>query len=47
MAKKYRQKLPAVMAAYKPEGPPNSNLPFGEITNYANWKWFRFEREPE
>ncbi|KAK4777916.1 hypothetical protein SAY87_018103 [Trapa incisa] len=46
MAKKYRKKLPAVMAAFKPEKPPSINFPFGQMTNYANWNWFRFEREP-
>ncbi|XP_022767990.1 uncharacterized protein LOC111312197 [Durio zibethinus] len=46
MAKKYRQNLPAVSVAHNIEPPPSDVLPFeNEETLYANWKWFKFERE--
>ncbi|KAM1264163.1 hypothetical protein ACFX15_033563 [Malus domestica] len=44
MAKKYRQKLPAVLANRKSESPENDALPFDKLSMYANWKWFKFER---
>lgn len=47
MAKKYRQKLSAGIAASKHEKPPTSDMSFDEPTIYANWKWFKFERESE
>ncbi|KAJ9146073.1 hypothetical protein P3X46_028387 [Hevea brasiliensis] len=46
MAKKYRQKLPAVLNTRKLETPLSDAFPFdSEATMHANWKWFRFERE--
>lgn len=46
MAKKYREKLPAGLAPYKSELYPTNALPFdNEAIMYANWKWFKFERE--
>ncbi|XP_015579629.2 protein PIGMENT DEFECTIVE 338, chloroplastic isoform X2 [Ricinus communis] len=46
MAKKYRQKLPAVLATRKSATPLSSTLTFDdEATMYANWKWFKFERD--
>ena len=48
MAKKYRQNLPAVSAPCNIEPPPTDDLPFdNEESLYANWKWFKFERENE
>ncbi|XVF29875.1 hypothetical protein REPUB_Repub16aG0008100 [Reevesia pubescens] len=48
MAKKYRQNLPAVSAIRNVELPPTDALPFdNEQSLYANWKWFKFERENE
>ncbi|XWS24900.1 hypothetical protein CRYUN_Cryun27aG0024900 [Craigia yunnanensis] len=48
MAKKYRQNLPAVSAPCNIEPLPTDALPFdNEETLYANWKWFKFERENE
>ncbi|CAH1446147.1 unnamed protein product [Lactuca virosa] len=47
MAKKYRQKLPAVSIIRKLERLPDA-LPFNDEDNmYANWKWFKFERDNE
>jgi small subunit ribosomal protein S1 len=47
MAKKYRQKLPASSTNLKPEIPPSKNAVSSdtEATLYANWKWFKFEKE--
>lgn len=46
MAKKYRQKLPAVTATRKLEPLPTDALPFhDEASLYANWRWFKFERD--
>lgn len=46
MAKKYRQKLPAVSVSPKSESLPTDTLPFdGEASICANWKWFRFEQD--
>ncbi|CAI9763934.1 unnamed protein product [Fraxinus pennsylvanica] len=48
MAKKYRQKILAVSAPGKVEALPTDGLPFeNEETLYANWKWFKFERDDE
>ncbi|KAK9270580.1 hypothetical protein L1049_026161 [Liquidambar formosana] len=47
MAKKYRQKLPAVSATRKLEPLPDTNLFDDEASLYANWKWFKFERDNE
>ncbi|KAK9069698.1 hypothetical protein SSX86_011602 [Deinandra increscens subsp. villosa] len=49
MAKKYRQKIPpAVSTSRKSEHLPLDTLPFVDEENmYANWKWFKFERENE
>ncbi|PKI62373.1 hypothetical protein CRG98_017179 [Punica granatum] len=47
MAKKYRQRLPAAIAASKPGMLPSSDLSFNEPAIYANWEWIKFEREPE
>ncbi|KAF5735328.1 hypothetical protein HS088_TW15G00830 [Tripterygium wilfordii] len=48
MAKRYRQKLPNVLPTHTLETPSTSGLPFdNEASMYANWKWFRFERENE
>lgn len=45
MAKKYRQKLPAISTTRKLEQLPSDTLPFNdEEKMYANWKWFKFER---
>ncbi|CAB4319841.1 unnamed protein product [Prunus armeniaca] len=45
MAKKYRQKLPAVPGNRKSESPQSDALPFDKLSMYANWKWFKFEKE--
>lgn len=46
MAKKYRQKLPAVSVSPKSESLPTDTLPFdSEASMCANWKWFRFEQD--
>ncbi|KAH0681360.1 hypothetical protein KY284_022445 [Solanum tuberosum] len=46
MAKKFRQSLPTVSATKKPEPLPTDRLPFEDEENmYANWKWFKFERD--
>lgn len=46
MAKKYRQNLRTVSATKKPEPLPTDKLPFEDEENiYANWKWFKFERD--
>ncbi|KAG4157534.1 hypothetical protein ERO13_D02G068000v2 [Gossypium hirsutum] len=48
MAKKYRQSLPAVSAPRNTEPLPADALSFeNEESLYANWKWFKFERENE
>lgn len=48
MARKYREKLPAGLAPRKSELPPTNALTFdNEVSMYANWKWFKFEREYE
>lgn len=48
MAKKYRQRLPAVAATRKLEPVPTDAIPFhDEASLYANWRWFKFERENE
>lgn len=44
MAKKYRQKLPAVLSR-RSESPQGNSLPFDRLSMYANWKWFKFEKE--
>ncbi|KAJ7969759.1 30S ribosomal protein S1 [Quillaja saponaria] len=45
MAKKYREKLPPPLPTRSLESLPTSGLPFeNEATMYANWKWFKFER---
>ncbi|KAL6209370.1 hypothetical protein ACLB2K_020312 [Fragaria x ananassa] len=43
MAKKYRQKLPAVLSR-RSETPQTNSLPFDSLNMYANWKWFKFEK---
>lgn len=47
MAKKYQQKLPASSVNLKPEITPSKNTQSSdmEAALYANWKWFKFERE--
>lgn len=46
MAKKYRQKLPAVSVSRKSESLPTDTLPFdSEASMCANWKWFKFEQD--
>ncbi|MFS7982884.1 putative S1 domain, nucleic acid-binding, RNA-binding domain, S1 [Helianthus anomalus] len=47
MAKKYRQKIPPVSTTTRKAGHlPLDTLPFNDEENmYANWKWFKFERE--
>ncbi|KAL5560274.1 hypothetical protein UlMin_036485 [Ulmus minor] len=45
MAKKYRQKLPAGLASRRSEPPLDDTLFQDEATMYANWKWFKFERD--
>lgn len=49
MAKKYRQKLPAVSASTsKLEPLPNDALSYEDESKlYSNWKWFIFERDNE
>lgn len=48
MAKKYRQKLTAFSTTRKLEQLPLDALPFNDEENmYANWKWFKFERDNE
>lgn len=46
MAKKYRQKLPAVLTTWKSRTPLSNALSFDdEAALYANWRWFKFGRE--
>ncbi|EXC29003.1 hypothetical protein L484_001787 [Morus notabilis] len=47
MAKKYRKKLPTVLATGRSKSPPTSDtLNFeNEAKMYANWMWFKFERD--
>ncbi|XP_055834444.1 protein PIGMENT DEFECTIVE 338, chloroplastic [Solanum dulcamara] len=46
MAKKYRQSLRTVSATKKLEPLPTDRLPFEDEENmYANWNWFKFERD--
>lgn len=46
MAKKYRQKLPAVSVSPKSESLPTDTPPLdSEASMCANWKWFRFEQD--
>ena len=46
MAKKYREKLPADLATGRSEHHSSDTLTFeNEATMYANWKWFKFERD--
>ncbi|XP_057794655.1 protein PIGMENT DEFECTIVE 338, chloroplastic [Salvia miltiorrhiza] len=48
MAKKYRRKMADVSATRKLEALPTEGLPFeDEEKFYANWKWFKFERDNE
>ena len=48
MARKYKEKLPSGLAPHKSELSPTNALPFeNEVRMYANWKWFKFEREYE
>lgn len=48
MARRYRQKLPAVAAARKLEPIPSDALHFDDDARfYANWQWFRFEEIKE
>lgn len=48
MAKQYRQKLPAAIAPRNKEPFPTEALSFDdEASLYANWKWFKFERDDE
>ena len=45
MAKKYREKLP-VLTAGRSKSPSNDTLAFeNEEKMYANWQWFKFERD--
>lgn len=47
IAKKYRKKLPAVLATRKIDPLPET-IPFdNEAELYANWKWFKFESNSE
>ncbi|KAK9134399.1 hypothetical protein Syun_013729 [Stephania yunnanensis] len=46
MAKKYREKLPAVSITRKLEDLQNNALPFhDEAKLYSNWQWFKFENK--
>jgi small subunit ribosomal protein S1 len=46
MAKKYQQNLQASSTNLKSEIPSSKNtLSSIEAALYANWKWFKFERE--
>ncbi|XP_062097492.1 protein PIGMENT DEFECTIVE 338, chloroplastic [Humulus lupulus] len=46
MAKKYREKLPPYIATGESEPLPNDTLFFeNEAKMYANWNWFKFERD--
>ncbi|KAL3513979.1 hypothetical protein ACH5RR_026696 [Cinchona calisaya] len=46
MAKKYRQKMPAISAARKLDPLPPNPIPFEDEENIlANWKWFKFDRD--
>ena len=46
MAKKYRQKMPAVSAAQKSDPLPANSIPFEDEENIlANWKWFIFDKD--
>lgn len=47
MAKKYQQKLRASSTNLKSEIPSSKNTLSSDIEAalYANWKWFKFERE--
>ncbi|XP_050367033.1 protein PIGMENT DEFECTIVE 338, chloroplastic [Argentina anserina] len=44
MVKKYRQKLPAVLSR-RSEAPQADSLPFDSLNMYANWTWFKFEKQ--
>ena len=46
MAKKFREKLPGNMTTERSKSGPTSALAFeNEDEMYANWKWFKFERD--
>lgn len=46
MAKKYRQKMPAVSEAQKSDPLPANSIPFEDEENIlANWKWFIFDKD--
>ncbi|KAG6402422.1 hypothetical protein SASPL_134615 [Salvia splendens] len=48
MAKKYRRRMATVSPKRKIEALPVDGLPFGDEEKlYANWQWFRFERNNE
>ncbi|KAF7820330.1 30S ribosomal protein S1 like A [Senna tora] len=45
MAKRYKGKLPPSVTPKRSEPLPMSSLPFENEELYANWKWFKFERQ--
>lgn len=46
MARRYRQRLPAVPAAGRARSRPLDSLPFDDEPRlYSNWKWLRFESD--
>ncbi|KAL1547072.1 protein PIGMENT DEFECTIVE 338, chloroplastic-like protein [Salvia divinorum] len=46
MAKKYRRRMASVSATRELEALPIDGLPFGDEEKlYANWQWFKFERD--
>nr|GMD91171.1 30S ribosomal protein S1, chloroplastic [Ipomoea batatas] len=48
MAKRYRQGIPASSMTRKREPLPTNSLPFEDGESmYANWKWFKFQKDNE
>lgn len=45
MAKKYKKKLPHAVITQRLEPLQTSAMPFENEALYANWKWFKFEKE--
>ncbi|XP_028806062.1 uncharacterized protein LOC114760920 [Neltuma alba] len=45
MARKYKEKLPPSLTRRRSDPLPRNSLPFENETLYANWNWFKFEKE--
>ncbi|KAK4280126.1 hypothetical protein QN277_011792 [Acacia crassicarpa] len=45
MANKYKEKLPPSLTPQRSDRLPMNSLPFENEELYANWNWFRFEKE--